>query len=354
MSSNYDLVIEEFNKRFPIYQQAVYKFKFLLEELLKNNNIEYHIVEGRAKELKSFKEKIKRKSYTNPFDEMTDFVGIRIILYYINDLNKVAEILKKEFVLDQDNSVSKKDLLKPNEFGYTSDHYILSLDYERKKLLEWKLFRKIKFEVQVRTVLQHAWASISHMIDYKNESQDNPEFTRRLYRLAGLFELADEEFLKLKSNKLVREITSNLKSDESLNHFNLHRYLTFSNKTKALTEIQKISEELNLLEQTFKTTDYEAEVFSHCKAINIKSITELDLYLENKLVSIREILSEVLIGKDKIWTGPLPFIINILLISGYYPQLDPCDLEDIGWDYQLANKLLNTLDAYSKRSSSFA
>src|ERR1041384_2055216 len=180
----------------PLYIEFTEKVKSLLESLLTTSNIKYQVVEKRTKNIQSFREKISRanKQYSDPLREVTDLAGLRIIVYYLEDVNAACQMIEREFNIDREASVDKGLLLQPNEFGYRSVHYIASLSDSRKALLEWAAYDGLVAEIQVRTVLQHAWAAISHALQYKKEQDIPSVFRRRLSRLSSLLELSDEEF----------------------------------------------------------------------------------------------------------------------------------------------------------------
>ncbi|ALO95116.1 hypothetical protein SHL15_4014 [Streptomyces hygroscopicus subsp. limoneus] len=182
------------------YEQYCEKLKDLFTLILKTHKIEFVQMEARAKGVGSFTEKIQRKGgkYADPMTEITDLAGVRIITYYLEDIERVARIIRREFSVLEEHSGDKQAELADNEFGYSSFHLVLELGENRSKLLEWKQFEGLKAEVQVRTALQHAWAAVNHKLDYK-QSQDSPrELRRRLFRLSALFELADEEFSQIR------------------------------------------------------------------------------------------------------------------------------------------------------------
>lgn len=176
------------------YERFTLKVRDLLDELLTTDGVNA-TYEHRTKDVDHFREKITRlgKSYNDPLREVTDLCGVRIIVRRVTDVLKVVEIVKNEFDIDDENSVYKADELDVNQFGYTSVHLVATLNKSRHTLTEWKPFSQIKAEIQVRTILQHAWAVISHAFDYKVGADIPREFRRRLFRLSALFELADEE-----------------------------------------------------------------------------------------------------------------------------------------------------------------
>ena len=84
------------------------------------------------------------KDYSDPINEITDLTGIRLITYYIEDFYEIGDIIKKEFIVDYDNSIDKGQILDPDRFGYLSIHYIISLADNRRNLPEWSKFSGLK------------------------------------------------------------------------------------------------------------------------------------------------------------------------------------------------------------------
>jgi len=182
------------------YESMTTRLRSLIADLIYDAGIDVIQVEGRTKTVDSFVEKVGRKGrkYINPFTDMTDLVGLRIITYYHEDVARIGEILKGEFNIDEKNSTDKIAGLAPDRFGYLSMHYIVSLSPARRQLAEWKQYAGIRAEIQVRTALQHAWAAVQHKLDYKSSIEAPLELRRRLFRLSALFELADEQFSELR------------------------------------------------------------------------------------------------------------------------------------------------------------
>jgi len=187
------------------YRDYAKKVHELIGSILKNNKIEIHSITWREKDPKSLHEKIMRegKSYDTPLEEVTDLAGVRIITYIASDVDKILPLIKKEFIIDQDNSIDKRKNTDPSVFGYASVHLIVELSKVRASLPEYEAFKGLKCEIQVRTILQHAWAEIEHEVVYKS-SEDIPfELRRRFASLAGLLEIADREFESLKRKEIV-------------------------------------------------------------------------------------------------------------------------------------------------------
>lgn len=166
----------------------------IIENLLNKESIDYLAISGRTKDIKSCLEKIGRKGYKDISSQMTDISGIRIIVYFDKETHKTGDLLEKYFDIDQKNSEDKKDSLDTNKIGYRSMHYICELGKDRCNLPEYSEFEGLKFEIQVRTVLQHAWAELAHDRGYKFSTSLPKKLERKLYLYAGMLELADSGF----------------------------------------------------------------------------------------------------------------------------------------------------------------
>jgi len=159
------------------------------------------IVYARAKTVSSFAEKTWRKAkYTDPLYQITDLCGARIITETGDDVERMCEYIRDHFLIDEANSLDAQTRLSAGEFGYLSMHYIVQLSDEfltDTTLMDKetaKALRGLKTEIQVRTLLQHAWASISHDRIYKSEFTVPDNWRRELARVAALLEHADSSF----------------------------------------------------------------------------------------------------------------------------------------------------------------
>jgi putative GTP pyrophosphokinase len=166
----------------------------LTSHLLQEAGIDVAQLECRTKTVASFVEKIIRKNkYRAPLQDVTDLVGVRIIVYDPADCAAVDQLIRDEFTVDDSNSPKWSVENEPERFGYLSQHYVVSLTKVRCDLSEYRNFAKFKAEIQVRTVMQHAWAAVDHKIRYKAPDLP-PHLRRRLLRLSALVDMADEEF----------------------------------------------------------------------------------------------------------------------------------------------------------------
>lgn len=178
--------------------------EYQLKILLNNDSIRIHRIDSRVKDKKSTQLKLARPSKgpgdTGPrtLDTLTDLLGLRIITYFTQDVDRVADIITPQFTIDNANSVDKRATLDPDRFGYLSLHYVAELNPSLTGFPEYQRYHGIKFEIQIRSILQHAWAEIEHDLGYKTE-EAVPHAARRKFAIAaGLLEEADDLFGNLR------------------------------------------------------------------------------------------------------------------------------------------------------------
>lgn len=122
----------KFKEIYNSYEDFKLKLEILVKELLIQNNINFHKIESRVKDPSKLEEKILRKNEKyNELDDITDIVGLRIITFFEDEVDKVASIISNEFTLDHNNSIDKRRL-ESDRFGYKSLHYVVSLTDQRK------------------------------------------------------------------------------------------------------------------------------------------------------------------------------------------------------------------------------
>ncbi len=181
------------------YDAFAQKLKVLLSELLDAAGIKYHSIVARTKDSESLYQKVARQpNKYRSLADVHDLTGIRIVTYFHDDVKEAARIIENEFSIDRDQSVDKSTLLDTTEFGYLSVHFIASMNEQRLALSEYGRFKDHTAEIQIRSILQHAWAEIEHDLGYKNPNSVPAEVRRSFSRVAGLLEIADQEFVNIK------------------------------------------------------------------------------------------------------------------------------------------------------------
>lgn len=192
-------IMRDYDHSYDNYKLLCSKMKLLLEELMKARSIDYQFVEYRVKDRNSLQEKLLRKEgkYFS-IKDITDIIGVRIITEYDDTLDEIVKLIREEFEVDEENSLDKREELEPDQFGYLSIHYIVCLKEPRVNLPEYDPYKSIKVEIQLRTVLQHAWAAIQHKLGYKSKDETPREIKRLFARLASTLEGVDQEFIRIR------------------------------------------------------------------------------------------------------------------------------------------------------------
>jgi predicted RNase H-like nuclease/ppGpp synthetase/RelA/SpoT-type nucleotidyltranferase len=192
--------VREYAEMQPDLRRAADQFVQLVTSILDDAGINYLSVTGRAKSVASFAAKAARtvdgrSSFTDPLREITDQIGVRVITYVHSDVQAVADLLDDQVVVHDDRDLGR-ETASEGRFGYASRHLLVGLDPARENQPAYELLRGRQAQVQIRTVLQHAWAEFEHDIRYKGTIPDEhvPDFDRRFTLAAGLLELADREF----------------------------------------------------------------------------------------------------------------------------------------------------------------
>ena len=204
-----------------LYQEFAECLRSVLTQTLDQRDVNVASVEARAKEVESFGKKAVERDdvdstkpkYASPLTEITDMSGVRVITFFPRTVDDVSRAIELEFHVVE--KTDKAELLRREErFGYQSVHYLVRLRDNRARLAEYAKYKGLVGEIQLRTVLQHAWAEIEHDIQYKSAETIPAAIRRRFMALAGLLELADREFqaiqdqdeaLRLASRKSVEE-----------------------------------------------------------------------------------------------------------------------------------------------------
>lgn len=213
--------------RFEVYAKT-------LEEVLRkilSRHAPLGIVQSRAKSVSSFAEKIIRKNYSDPFVQMTDLCGARLIAITEAEVEAVSAIIKENFEVDYANSLDLMERLGASEFGYRSIHYVVQ--FRPGKCLGVTIPKSIlptkdvpfKAEIQVRTVLQHGWAEVVHDRIYKNSITVPDPLKRDGARLAALLE---------EGGGLISRVVENIDAFV----VDIGAYMT---KDKILEELEKLS-----------------------------------------------------------------------------------------------------------------
>ena len=198
---------EFYNKRYDLFKGAASSFSTLVALLLADNDkFDNPRVTFRVKDREECIKKFERK-YLKKLEEeekeyaikdfITDIIGLRVVSFYETDIESIRDVLITNLevidVTDKTHSLEEKD----DVFGYKALHLDLKLNQERLDLPEYSRFGDLRFEIQIRTIVQDAWSVLDHRIKYKRNIPH--ELKRRINRMAALFELADQEFVNIRT-----------------------------------------------------------------------------------------------------------------------------------------------------------
>ncbi|MCG7608230.1 MULTISPECIES: bifunctional ribonuclease/(p)ppGpp synthase [Mycobacterium] len=186
--------VAEYAARRPDLVAATEQYLKLVTGLLDEAGINYLSIAARTKSVDSFAMKANRRApdgtpmYSDPLVEITDQVGLRVITYLREDVDAVANLLAEEMRLLDDQDMGLQTA-RQGRWGYASRHLLFGVEGEQ-----------YPASIQVRTVLQHAWAEFEHDVRYKGSipAEHVSELDRRFTLAAGLLELADREFTEIR------------------------------------------------------------------------------------------------------------------------------------------------------------
>lgn len=215
-----EMILEEYREKLPVYEKMKAIVLDLLRSCLDKNHIAVSGLEVRVKSEQSLTGKLELKGYKyHTLEDVTDVLGARIITYYSDEVDIISALAEKLFEIDWDNSVDKRKMLEIDRFGYLSLHYVCRIPEALYKDPEMPLLNQIRFELQMRSTLQHVWANMYHDIGYKNDMEIPIEYQRNMTRLAGMLELADEQFCYIRKEingyrRTVQSMVANGRLDE--------------------------------------------------------------------------------------------------------------------------------------------
>ncbi|MBI5634100.1 MAG: RelA/SpoT domain-containing protein [Nitrospirae bacterium] len=206
-------ILEKYKKVQRTYKEFSITVKFILETLLKNNGYHYQVVSAREKDPGSLEQKLRDNSKLQniPLSELDDLAGCRVIFYLDSDIQRFIEYVYKEFSVI-------KNVPKFSPDDYNAHHLVVHLNKDRLNLTEYSKFASLKCEIQLTTVLYHAWSEMAHDIIYKPQ-KELPKFDRHAFeslkkqfsdvmqnhirQASYSFEFIYKQFEKLKQGKTV-------------------------------------------------------------------------------------------------------------------------------------------------------
>lgn len=315
------------------YKQANNTIKKTIEKELIDNGFTEFFIQNRVKSQESIQKKINRKDESDQKKEITDYSGVRIILNRLFEMRKCIEIITKKFEVDYLNSnFNSLSFIEDKEFGYSSSHIVV-------------IEKGIKTEIQIRTLSQHIWASISHSLDYKSSKKDTI-FPRKLFRLSSLLEQIDITIEDLyETSPSVNQ--SNLSSLGKLDHYSLEYYLSrkeklfalisygFNNQSSSKNNKQKNKINLNTkFDISMKIIDginhsvdnnkyWMNMILIACEKLDLRTIEDLKCFLEaeiKQIKNIRKVYNTSDLAKIIFTPNSLKLFLFLILFTSKYEE----------------------------------
>ena len=338
-----DLRLAEYDESLEDYKKIEIIVAELLEKTLEDGGIRPMQIAHRIKTRDSVAEKLERKSEKYPsVNVMNDLIGFRIICYFTEQVDQMAALVEKVLDVDPVLSTDKRKTMAPTAFGYLSLHYICRLPKGEgypEKLTEYT------FEIQFRTVLQHAWAEIEHDLGYKTEFGIPLDVRREFSRIAGLLEIADESFMVIKSRikDYVENVRTAIEEDTADNlRLDLNTLTEYLHHSKAMQSF--LDELCSLFGAELLEVSPENYLYRF-NAIGIKTLGDLNRLLleehDNALTLAKETLTAAELDELASTVG-LYFIFRARLVFGGFTEKEL--LKIIEEDYNNEDKARNQVE----------
>jgi putative GTP pyrophosphokinase len=290
---------EELDKEFaaarPLYEEFCKSLANVLGLLLKAEKVEYLRIEERTKDQDTFSEKIRRADKAGKYksiEDVTDLCGIRAIGLYLMDVEKICSVVEANFEIDRANTIDKGKELPSNQFGYTSIQYIVSYSDSRLKLPEFAQFIGLKAEIQVRTVLQHAWAVLDRKYQYQNKEEIPLQVRRKFSRISAFLEAADDGFVEFERERSAIKAKYELdmtaeRYGSIINRDVLDAFLRHSKSVKELAELAS-SVGVRLKESDRIPAGTLSRLQTMLNSIDVRTIDDLQKFLVLELPRAKE------------------------------------------------------------------
>lgn len=351
------MIMEEYREQRDDFVRLGEIVHTMLRSITKQAGIPVMSIEHRVKDEKSLEGKLYRKGdgYQS-LEDITDILGARVICYFNDDVDKIGQLIEQAFCIDRENSSDKRALMRADSFGYLSLHYICSLPegMDCPQNLQGR-----RFEIQIRTMLQHAWSDINHDLGYKSQFGVPRAVTREFARLAGLLEIADNEFVRVRDDmnryteETRRKIVENDADDVLIDMISLDEYMRSNGQMRAFLN------QLAAIEHSEITEINPESYIEQLKWLKIETIGDLARMLERDQNLALRLAERVLKGSELDILASnvaLRFLCRAELLQGGYSQEQATEFIALSVQkkeraQRQAKRLFQTYDAIRKEES---
>lgn len=243
------MILDEFREQHDSFEKMKEIVRQQLEKCVADNGLYVTAIEARVKEEKSLAGKLALKGHKyQSLSDITDILGARVITFYSDEVDKISALVNHVFDIDWSESVDKRKALKLNQFGYMSLHFICRIPESLYYDPAYPEINRYRFEIQMRTALQHVWATMNHDTGYKSGIKIPDELLRNLNQIAGMLELADEMFSHIRMEitdyrRNVQALVADGNFDQvPLDTHTFESYLALAPFKKLITKIATINQ----------------------------------------------------------------------------------------------------------------
>ncbi|SHI55383.1 GTP pyrophosphokinase family protein [Fibrobacter sp. UWP2] len=259
------MIVEEFRELHPMFEAMLKAVRSILKKAMADNHLYVNAIEARIKDELSLVGKLERKGdkYRH-LSDLTDILGARIISFYSDEVDKIAAIVDRLFEVDWENSIDKRKMHEIHSFGYSSLHYICRIPKSLYEDPNFPELNEYRFEIQMRTALQHVWSVLDHDTGYKSGFEIPQDYLRNLNRLAGMLELVDEQFCQIRTgiNEYRRQVQAlvhsgrfeevSLDGDSFANYLKLKPFDSLNKRIASINQAEIFETSLMLYLKAFK------------------------------------------------------------------------------------------------------
>ena len=232
------IIVEQYRRTRDSRKEFLASLAKEIKRTLRDGNFAFVDVPYRVKREASLIQKLRDPKWAfKTIDEVHDVCGLRIITYLREDIEKAFNLLQTVFDVTDQKERKPDD---PTQFGYLSVHaQIRFRDTHPGRRSDWSGYYA---EIQVRTVLQHAWAEIEHDLGYKNDIGPPEHLKRRFALLSALLEIGDREFDELRRDvsKHIADVAEQPFEALARRRIDIHTLAQFVSSSPAVARIMDL------------------------------------------------------------------------------------------------------------------
>jgi len=210
LANNFRKYKAEYEKKYNTYEQMCFIVKSIINREISKNKLKILSVTSRVKTFDSFYEKIfrkqkkKKKPISDPFTEIHDIAGVKVICLFESDARELVNILKKSKEFDKKSNNFKFQEIK-QDFGYKASHFDAKINPNSPilKIDEFKKLKDIFCEIQIKTSFNDSAQRAEHRLRYKSDSFNSLKQSEKDYINSSFITIYDKVIdLDKKVNKL--------------------------------------------------------------------------------------------------------------------------------------------------------